>query len=121
MLGRGNRKLDGAVTELAEANALIFGLSMLGASPQAEAYWEVERQLDAHPEQARRKVDRLLTHGSPAGRAYAATLLDRIDPAAGRAAWAAMRADPTELVTQTGCVRRRTTLGEYAAGELGKR
>ncbi|WP_320067264.1 hypothetical protein [Micromonospora sp. RTGN7] len=120
MFGRGNKELDAAVKELAKADTLAFGgVGIAGTVlPQTEAYREVERQLDAHPEQARRKVDWLLAHGSPAGRAYAATLLDRADPAAARAAWESLRGEAAEFVTFAGCVMGRTKLGVYAADQL---
>ncbi|WP_229398956.1 hypothetical protein [Micromonospora okii] len=120
MFGRG--KLDAAVRELAEADTLAFGgVGFAGTVlPVTEAYQEVERQLDAHPERARRKVDWLLAHGSPAGRAYAATLLARVDPAAGRAAWESLRGERAELTAFGGCVMRPTTLGEYAAAQLAR-
>ncbi|RGC69068.1 hypothetical protein C5N14_10995 [Micromonospora sp. MW-13] len=120
MFGRGNKQLDAAVRELAEADTLAFGgVGFAGTVlPATEAYREVERQLDAHPKQARRKVDWLLEHGSPAGRAYAATLLGRNDPAAARTAWESLRGAEGEITTFAGCVMGRTTLGEYAAGQL---
>ncbi|MFF3865785.1 hypothetical protein [Micromonospora sp. NPDC001898] len=122
MFGRGNKELDAAVRELAKADTLAFGgVGIAGTLlPVTEAYQEVERQLDAHPEQARRKVDWLLEHGSPAGRAYAATLLGRVDPAGGRAAWEALRGEPAEFTTFGGCVMGRTALGEYAAARLAE-
>lgn len=118
MFGRG--KLDAAVRKLAEAETLAFGGVGLAGTvlPETEAYREVERQFDADPERARRKVDWLLAQGSPAGRAYAATLLARVDPAAGRAAWESLRAEGAELTSFTGCLMRPTTLGEYATDQL---
>ncbi|MFI1196073.1 hypothetical protein ACH4T9_22870 [Micromonospora sp. NPDC020750] len=122
MFGRGNKELDAAVRELAKADTLAFGgVGFAGTLlPVTEAYREVERQLDAHPEQARRKVDRLLEHGSPAGRAYAATLLGRVDPAGARAAWESLRDEPAEFTTFGGCVMGRSRLGEYAAARLAE-
>ncbi|MEE3919149.1 hypothetical protein V2I01_14480 [Micromonospora sp. BRA006-A] len=55
--------------------------------PATEAYRTLEQGLREHPEAARKRVDRLLRKGSPAGRAYAATLLEAVDPDAGRDAW----------------------------------
>ncbi|WP_431905878.1 hypothetical protein [Micromonospora carbonacea] len=113
-------RLDAAVRELAGTDTLAFGgVGFAGTVlPETEAYFEVERQLDAHPGRARRKVDWLLAHGSPAGRAYAATLLGRVDPAAARAAWEGLRGSGAELVTFAGCIMGRTRLGDYAAAQL---
>ena len=44
----------------------------------------------ADPEKVRTQLAWLLANGSPAGKAYAATLLDELDPAAGRAAWGSL-------------------------------
>ena len=63
----------------------------------------------------------MLAEGTPAGRAYAATLLAGLDPDAGRSAWRSLATDPAELTTFNGCVMRRITLAEYAAGHLTSR
>jgi hypothetical protein len=114
------RDLDAAADELARADTLAFGgVGIAGTLlPVTEAYRRVEAELDEHPEEVRRHLDRVLAKGSPAGRAYAATLLERIDPAAARAAWTSLRDDPTEFTTFTGCVMGRATLGGYAAERL---
>ncbi|MFU8872366.1 hypothetical protein [Micromonospora sp. SL4-19] len=114
------RELDAAVREMAEADTLSFGgVGIAGTLlPATEAYWQVERRLEEHPKEVRQKVDWLLANGSPAGKAYAAALLDTVDRAAGRAAWARLRDDDGELTTFTGCLMDQTTLGEYAAERL---
>ncbi|SCE85726.1 hypothetical protein GA0070607_2430 [Micromonospora coriariae] len=114
------RELDSAVDELVAADTLAFGgVGFAGTLlPVTEAYQRIEATLDDHPEEVRRQLDRVLADGSPAGRAYAATLLERIDPTAARAAWTSLRDDPTEFTTFVGCVMGRTTLGDYAAERL---
>ncbi|WP_234583121.1 hypothetical protein [Micromonospora sp. MH99] len=114
------RELGAAVDELVTADTLAFGgVGIAGATlPVTEAYQRVEAALDDHPEEVRRQLDRLLAKGSPAGRAYAATLLERVDPAAARAAWTSLRDDPTEFTTFVGCVMGRSTLGDYATQRL---
>ncbi|MCO1596473.1 hypothetical protein M8C17_15045 [Micromonospora sp. RHAY321] len=114
------RELDAAVDELVGADTLAFGgVGIAGTMlPVTEAYHRVEAAVDDHPEEVRRQLDRLLAEGSPAGRAYAATLLERIDPSAARAAWTSLRDDPTEFTTFVGCVMDRSTLGDYAAQRL---
>ncbi|MET8305515.1 hypothetical protein [Micromonospora sp. NPDC005173] len=114
------RELDAAVDELVGADTLAFGgVGIAGTLlPVTEAYHRVGAALDDHPEEVRRQLDRLLAEGSPAGRAYAATLLERIDPATARATWTSLRDDPTEFTTFVGCVMGRTTLGDYATQRL---
>ncbi|MFJ8578926.1 hypothetical protein [Micromonospora sp. NPDC093277] len=119
-IGNWERELDADVRELVAADTLAFGgVGIAGTLlPATEAYQRVERALDEHPAEARQQVDRLLEQGSPAGKAYAAALLDTVDRAAGRAAWSRLRADDGELTTFTGCLMDQTTLGEYAAERL---
>ncbi|TDB70909.1 hypothetical protein, partial [Micromonospora sp. KC721] len=107
------RELDAAVRELAGADTVAFGgVGIAGTLlPATQAYQRVEAALAAHPQEARKQVEWLLRRGSPAGRAYAATLLERVDPAAARHAWAALRDESGEFSTFTGCVMGRATLG----------
>ncbi|QLQ38693.1 hypothetical protein [Micromonospora robiginosa] len=119
-LGKKDRELDAAVRELAGADTVAFGgVGFAGqVLPATDAYRHVERALTDHPEQARKKVDRLLRDGTPAGRAYAATLLEAVDPDAGRQAWERLRGDDGEFTTFSGCVMGRTTLRDYATERL---
>ncbi|RLP89246.1 hypothetical protein EAD98_25580 [Micromonospora sp. CV4] len=114
------RELGAAADELVAADTLAFGgVGFAGeVLPVTDAYHRVEAALDDHPEEVRRQLDRVLAEGSPAGRAYAATLLERLDPTAARAAWTSLRDDPTEFTTFVGCVMGRTTLGDYATQRL---
>ncbi|MEV4540296.1 hypothetical protein [Micromonospora echinaurantiaca] len=116
------RELEGAIGELAGADTVAFGgVGIAGTLlPATEAYRRVEAALAEHPEQVREHLDRLLAEGSPAGRAYAATLLVRLDPAAGRAAWSALAEEPGEFTTFSGCVMGRATLREYATERLAE-
>ncbi|WBB65635.1 hypothetical protein [Micromonospora sp. WMMD812] len=117
---RTDRELEAAIEELARADTVAFGGVGLAGTllPATEAYQRVEAALAEHPEGVREQLDRLLERGSPAGRAYAATLLGRIDPVAARAAWTALRDDPAEFTTFSGCVMGRSSLREYAAERL---
>jgi hypothetical protein len=117
-----DRELDAAIEELARADTLAFGGVGIAATllPVTEAYLRVAQALSDRPEETRRRVDWLLEHGSPAGRAYGATLLERVDPAAARAAWTALRADGSEVTTFSGCVMSRATLGQYASERLAR-
>ncbi|MET8282295.1 hypothetical protein [Micromonospora sp. NPDC005174] len=119
-MSRWERDLRAAADELMAADTLALGgVGFAGeVLPVTEAYRRVETALDDHPEEVRRQLDRVLAEGSPAGRAYAATLLERADPTAAQAAWASLRDDPTEFTTFVGCVMGRSTLGDYATQRL---
>ncbi|MEG3632972.1 hypothetical protein [Micromonospora palythoicola] len=113
-------ELARAVAELGHANTLAFGRVGIAGTllPETEAYQRVAAAVTDRPEEVRDLLDRLLTGSAPAGRVYAATLLERLDPAAGRAAWTALRGDAAELSTMTGCVMGSTTVGAYAVERL---
>ncbi|MFD0783830.1 hypothetical protein ACFQZ8_07870 [Micromonospora azadirachtae] len=118
--GQNGDVIGDAIEELARADTLAFGgVGFAGTLlPVTEAYGRVQAALAEQAETVREHLDRLLTHGSPAGRAYAATLLERVDPSAARAAWASMRDDPGEFDTFRGCLMGRSSLGEYAESRL---
>lgn len=113
-------ELEAAVRELAKADTLAFGgVGIAGTTlPVTEAYHTVERLLPDRPDEVRSRLSWLLAKGSPAGRVYAATLLSRFDPEAGRAAWSRLRAQSGEFTTFQGCVMGRAELGDYAGGQL---
>lgn len=106
--------------QLAGTDTLAFAGVGFAAQilPETEAYRRLELALPEHPDEVRAQVDRLLAHGSPAGRAYAATLLERIDPAAARTAWRRLADTDGEFVTFAGCLMGRRTLREYATEQL---
>jgi hypothetical protein len=112
--------LTAAVRELSGADVLAFGGVGLAGQvlPPTAAYQAVEAALPRRAAEVRPGLDWLLGHGSPAGRAYAATLLGRLDPAAGRAAWRSLLRQPGTFTSFFGCVMGQETLGEYAARQL---
>ncbi|MBO4207053.1 hypothetical protein GSF22_13715 [Micromonospora echinofusca] len=109
-------EVEAAFQELSAAETVAFGGVGIASTvlPVTEAYRTVERLLSDQGDRLRPRLTALLTEGSPAGRVYAATLLDRLDPEEGRSAWAALRADPAEFTLFSGCVMHRATVGEYA-------
>lgn len=109
-----------AVRELASAEVVAFGGVGLAARvlPVTEAYQTVAAALAERAEEVRPHIAWLLANGSPAGKAYAATLLATFDPEAARAAWGALSHESAEFTTFHGCVMDRTTLGRYATGQL---
>jgi hypothetical protein len=124
-MARSRGRADGvaaAVRELAAADVVAFGgVGIAGQIlPVTRAYQSLDDALRERPEDVRRDLDWLLARGSPAGKAYAANLLGRLDPAAGRAAWRSLTNDRSEFSTFTGCIIDRTKLSEYAARQLEK-
>lgn len=115
-----DQEMDAAVSELAGADTVEFGgVGFAGTLlPATEAYRTLERLLGERPGEVRSRLSWLLTEGTPAGRAYAATLLCRVDPAAGRAAWSRLRDQAGEVTTFSGCVMSRVDLAGYADEQL---
>lgn len=116
------RSVADAARELATAEMLAFGgVGFAGrVLPATEAFRTLLEAAGADPERVRPQLTRLLSEGSPAGRAYAATVLERVDPPAGRAAWESLTGQNAPLTTFTGCVMNRVTLGEHAAAHLAR-
>ncbi|WP_329105428.1 hypothetical protein OG792_32590 [Micromonospora sp. NBC_01699] len=112
--------IEAAVRELRTAEAVAFGgVGFAGRiMPSTEAYNILEVALPSRLDEVRPHICELLTHGSPAGKVYAATLLARFDPAAARAAWEALTDERAEFTTYTGCLIDQTTVGEYATAQL---
>jgi hypothetical protein len=102
--------------ELETADVVAFGgVGFAGEIlPATRAYDAVTDQLSPA---LRPKLDRLLDRATPAGKVYAATLLSRLDPAAGQDAWQRLTGDHSAVNTFTGCVKGRTTLSEYALSQ----
>gem|GEM_PF-2935000 len=111
--------LEVALRELAGADIVAFGGVGLASTvlPATEAYRALVAAVDRDGAALRPHLDRLLEHGTPAGKVYGASLLDRLDPDAGRAAWRRLATDPAEFTTFSGCIMNKTTLAEYAAAQ----
>lgn len=109
-------QLGELLRELAEADVVAFGgVGFAGEIlPVTRAYDAVAEELTRHGAALRPHLDWLLEHATPAGKVYAAALLDRVDHAAGAAAWRRLAADPARVRTFIGCIMRETTLAEYA-------
>jgi hypothetical protein len=108
---------------LAKADVVAFGgVGFTGETlPETAAYFALAKQVARDPHAVRPHLDRLLDDATPAGRVYAATLLDKADPAAGKAAWQRLSRDPSPVQTMTGCIAGLTTLAQYAAGRAPRR
>jgi hypothetical protein len=109
--------LKANVKILAKADVVAFGgVGFAGETlPETAAYFALAGQVARDPAAVRPHLDRLLDHATPAGRVYAATLLDEADPAAGQAAWRRLARDVSPVRTMTGCIAGHTTVAQYAA------
>ena len=115
-----NGTIAAAVRELASADVVAFAGVGFAARvlPVTEAYRTVVAALPEDADEVRPHLAWLLANGSPAGKAYAATLLGTFDPDAARAAWGSLSHEPAEFTTFHGCIMDRTTLGHYATSQL---
>jgi hypothetical protein len=66
----------------------------------------------------RPELENLLTSATAAGKVYAATALQRIDPDAGAAAWRRLADDNSDITTATGCLIGKRPMSQYAAEQL---
>jgi len=102
---------------LEKAETVAFGgVGFAGeVLPPTRAYFDLAERLgpDLRPD-----LERLLDRATPAGKVYAADLLDRLDRDAGRAAWRKLSTDTSAVSTFSGCLMGRTTLADYAAARL---
>jgi hypothetical protein len=105
-----------AVTELITARLLSFGgRGFAGAVDSSTAAY---RHLAQRGAQVLPLLERVAEEGTPAGRAYAATLLSELDEPRGRAAWERLSGEPGQVRYYQGCVCEELTLGEYARRSL---
>jgi hypothetical protein len=114
---RRDKRYDAPLAALRTATTLAFGPVGIAARtlPATQAYLDLAEAVD---DGLRPALEELLGEATPAGRVYAAALLGRLDPAAGRAAWQRLAADRAELSTFQGCVGGRTTVARYATAQL---
>jgi hypothetical protein len=113
--------VDEALHELATAEVVAFGPVGFAAAtlPVTWAFHSVAVAFaEGRTADLRTRLEWLLAEGTPAGKAYAATLLAQLDPAAGRAAWQRLSADRDRVTTFSGCIMNTETLAEYAADHL---
>jgi hypothetical protein len=108
--------LKNALNVLSRAGTVAFGgVGFAGVTlPETAAFREVEEA----GSEVRPDVEKLLRHGTPAGRVYAATLLDEIDRSAGRDAWQHLARQDGDFTRADGCVFKRWQLSEYASQQL---
>lgn len=107
---------DEAVTELITARLLSFGgFGFRGTVDSATVAYRHLQQLGAH---ALPLLERVLEDGTPAGRAYAATLVGLLDEQAGRSAWERLAGESGRIRYYSGCTASELSLGDYARSSL---
>jgi hypothetical protein len=106
---------------LAEAGSVAFGGVGIAATilPETAAYHALAALADRRGAELRPGLERLVATATPAGKVFAATLLARVDPVAGRGAWRRLAGDRSPVQTFSGCIMGQTTLAEYAANQTG--
>jgi hypothetical protein len=113
--------LDVQLGELARADTVAFGgVGIAGTLlPATQAYFSIEEALPLHKRELRPRLERMLDSATPAGRIYAAELLNHVEAAAGQAAWRRLADQHAEVSTFSGCIMGKTTLHRYATDRLG--
>jgi hypothetical protein len=102
------RELPPYLMTLSKATRLE-GKALGAMARPSNLYQAFEQSLQAVPN--RPNLERLLRKATPAGRIYAAMLLVKLDPKAGRQALDQMRSDQTPLTVAAGCTTMKTTIG----------
>ena len=115
-----NDTIDEQLAEIAKADTLAFGgVGVAGTLlPATQAYFALEEALPLRKAELRPRLERLLDRATPAGRLYAAELLNHVEAEAGRAAWQRLAGQNAEVKTFSGCFMGKTTVGRYAADRL---
>jgi hypothetical protein len=109
-----------ALRELVSADLVAFaGVGLISrVLPVTEAYRTLDAAVARDGAALRPRIEWLLANATPAGKVYAATLMQRLDPVAGRAAWQSLAKEPAEITTFVGCVMNKTSLSEYVGDRL---
>jgi hypothetical protein len=95
--------------EILRTAAGLQGRALGATARPSKLYQAFEQSLQAVPN--RPNLERLLREATPAGGIYAAMLLVKLDPKAGRQALDQMRSDQTPLTVAVGCTTMKTTVG----------
>jgi len=113
--------LDKQLGEIARAESVAFGgVGIAGTLlPATQAYFSIEEALPLHKRDLKPKLEKMLDSATPAGRIYAAELLNHVEAAAGQAAWRRLAGQNAEVSTFSGCIMSKTTLHRYASERLG--
>ena len=107
---------DVALDTLRTASVVAFGgVGFAGVkSPETQAY-EYLRDAGAR---VRPGLKALLRTATPAGKVYAAHLVNRLDRDFGRCVWEGLAAQSGEFLTGSGCVIEKLSLAGHARAQL---
>jgi hypothetical protein len=83
----------------------------LGATARPSQLYQAFEQAITAGSKIRPEIEWLLDEATPAGRIYAAMLLVKLDPKAGRQALESMQSDQTPMSAASGCTTLQTTVG----------
>jgi hypothetical protein len=68
----------------------------------------------------RSELEKLLASATPAGKVYAATALQRIDPDAGVSAWRFLADNNSDVTIASGCLIDKRPVSQYAGEQLNQ-
>jgi hypothetical protein len=94
--------------------ASSFSGSAVGVAAVKPETYKAYEQAIAVGKTIRPEIEYLLQNAKPGGRIYAALLLRRIDPVAGKQALESLRSDQTKLLFFSGCSPDETTVSALA-------
>jgi len=116
LAGESAASIERAIELVAGAGMAAFGGVGFAATvlPETTAF-EV---LAAAGPAIRPELEKLLASATPAGKVYAATALQRIDPDAGAAAWRRLADDHSDVSIGYGCLVGKRSLSQYASEQL---
>jgi hypothetical protein len=90
----------------------------LGAVAKPSQLYQAFEQALKSGKSIRPEIEQLLREATPAGRIYAAMLLVKLDPKAGRQLLEQMKSDQTALTEASGCRSSQTSVGAAVADIL---
>ena len=106
--------------EIAKADTVAFGGVGIAGSllPATQAYFTLEEALPVYRDALKPRLEKLLRTATPAGRIYAAELLNHDDATVGQEAWHRLEGQSDDVTLFRGCVMSRTTVGGYVADRV---
>jgi hypothetical protein len=108
--------VERAIEVVAGAGMVAFGgVGFAGTVLPETTAFEV---LAAAGPAIRPELEKLLASATPAGRIYAATALESIDPDAGAAAWRRLVDDHSDVTIGSGCIIGKRPVSQYASEQL---
>lgn len=100
------------------SSAIQLDDSAVGFANQKTATFKAFAEAYLAGASVRTELDWLLTHGSGAGKIYAAILIETLDKEAGKKAYEALKDDKTPINYRSGSLIEERTVGDLANGLL---